>query len=96
MRRCIAAAVTALALPLGLIAAAPTAAAGCLYGGPVMGKCDGPVLADGNWERCVTVAQYVPSGFSSHLVPVKRCMLMGPALPPADPNFADPPGHIDG
>ncbi len=78
------------------LATAPPAAAGCLYGGPVLGKCDGPVQADGNWERCVTIAQYVPSGLSSHLIPVRNCQVMGPAIRPADPNFADPPIHIAG
>ncbi|ORB31837.1 CDGP domain-containing protein [Mycolicibacterium parafortuitum] len=95
-KRGIAAGFAAALLPAVLLTTAPTAAAGCVYGGPVLGKCDGPVQADGNWERCVTVAQYVPSGLSSHLVPVRRCELMGPSRPPGDPSFADPPWHIDG
>lgn len=95
-RRCIAAGFAAGLLTTAVLATAPPAAAGCIYGGPVLGKCDGPVQADGNWERCVTIAQYVPSGLSSHLIPVRRCEVMGPARPPVDPSFADPPGHIDG
>jgi hypothetical protein len=78
------------------MATAPPAGAGCIYGGPVLGKCDGAVQPDGNWQRCVTTAQYVPSGFSSHLIPVKNCQFMGPAIRPADPFFADPPTHIPG
>jgi hypothetical protein len=40
---------------------------------------------------------YVPSGFSSHLVPVKRCDVMGPGheIAPWDTPFADPPTRID-
>ena len=34
----------------GLIAAAPPANAGCVYGGPVLSKCDGPVQPDGTWQ----------------------------------------------
>ncbi|WP_166908771.1 hypothetical protein [Mycobacterium sp. DL440] len=81
----------------GLLAAAPPAGAGCQYGGPVISKCDKPVQPDGTWERCVGTWGYVPSGFSSHLVPVKRCDLMGPGheYAPTDSTFADPPTHID-
>lgn len=96
MKRCIAGGAAALLFVAGQLVAAPTAGAGCIYGGPVLGKCDGPVQADGNWERCVTVARWVPSGLSSHLIPVRNCQFMGPAVRPADPNFADPPGHIPG
>ncbi|ART72217.1 hypothetical protein BTO20_29945 [Mycobacterium dioxanotrophicus] len=80
----------------GLIVAAPPASAGCLYGGPVISKCDGPVQPDGTWQRCTAVYNYVPSGLSSHLVPVKRCDLMGPGHDyPFDFTFTDPPTHID-
>jgi hypothetical protein len=95
MKRCLVGALTALLTPAGLIAAAPPANAGCLYGGPFISKCDGPVQSDGSWQRCTAVAQYVPSGFSSHLVPVKRCDLMGPGQPAWDAAFSDPPTHID-
>ncbi|PRC49076.1 hypothetical protein C6A85_76590, partial [Mycobacterium sp. ITM-2017-0098] len=70
------------------------AGAGCLYGGQFISKCDGPVQPDGVWQRCVGIAGLVPSGFSSHLVPVKRCELMGPGQPAWDFAFADPPVHI--
>ena len=46
--------VGALAVTLmagGLITWAPPASAGCLYGGPVISKCDGPFSPDGTWER---------------------------------------------
>ena len=75
----------------GLIAAAPPANAGCQSGGPgVISKCDGPVQPDGTWQRCVAYANWVASGASSYLVPDRRCDLMGPDQP-----FADPPTHID-
>ncbi|OBF11314.1 hypothetical protein [Mycobacterium sp. ACS4331] len=82
----------------GQIASAPSASAGCVYGGPVISKCDGPFQPDGTWERCVAVFNYVPSGLSSHLVPVKRCDLMGPGrqYPPWDFAFTDPPTRIEG
>lgn len=80
----------------GLIFAAPPAQAGCQYGGPgIISKCDGPVQPDGTWQRCVGFMSWVPSGASSHLVPDKRCDLMGPEQRPGDPAFADPPVHID-
>ncbi|OBK13717.1 CDGP domain-containing protein [Mycobacterium asiaticum] len=79
----------------GLIAAAPPANAGCVYGGGVISKCDGPFQPDGTWERCVAVASWVPRGASSFLAPVKHCDVMGPGQAPGDPGFADPPMHID-
>ena len=80
----------------GLIAAAPPANAGCQYGGPgVISKCDGPVLPDGTWQRCVAFANWVASGASSYLVPDRRCDLMGPDQRPGGLAFADPPTHID-
>jgi hypothetical protein len=78
----------------GLIAAAP-ANAGCLYGGPVLSKCDGPVQPDGTWQRCVAFTRWVPSGLSTYLMPDRNCDLMGPDHYPGDPGFADPPTHID-
>ena len=34
----------------GLIAGAPPANAGCVYGGPgIINKCDGPIQPDGTW-----------------------------------------------
>jgi hypothetical protein len=95
MKRYIVGASTALLLAAGLITSVPPASAGCLYGGPVLSKCDGPVQPDGSWQRCVGVTQWVPSGFSSHLVPVKRCDVMGPGQQSWDFAFADPPAHID-
>jgi hypothetical protein len=96
MKRRIVGGLAALLMAAGLIASPPPASAGCVYGGPVLGKCDEPVQPDGTWRRCVTVAQWVPSGLSSHLVPVKHCQLMGPGHLPSDPGFADPPTHIPG
>jgi hypothetical protein len=79
----------------GVIAAAPPAGAGCLYGGPYISKCDGPVQPDGTWQRCVAVARWVPSGLSSHLIPERHCGPMGPGQPASDLAFADPPTHIN-
>ena len=96
MKRCIAGGLAALLMGAALITSAPPASAGCLYGGPVISKCDGPLQPDGTWQRCVAVARWVPSGLSSHLVPERHCDLMGPDQRPWDLAFADPPTHIDG
>jgi hypothetical protein len=96
MKRCIVGGSVALLMAAGLITSAPPASAGCLYGGPVISKCDGPVQPDGTWQRCVATPQVIPRGASSYLVPVKNCGLMGPDEPLLDLAFADPPTHIDG
>jgi hypothetical protein len=96
MKRCIVGALAGLLVASGLIAAAPPAGAGCLYGGPVLSKCDGPVQPDGTWQRCVAAPQLVPHGASSYLVPERRCDVMGPDQRPPDLSFSDPPTHIDG
>ena len=95
MKRCIIGGLAAVLMAGQLIASAPPASAGCLYGGPVMAKCDGPVQPDGTWQRCVVTQYLVPSGASSFLMPSKRCDLMGPDQHPLDFAFADPPAHID-
>jgi hypothetical protein len=86
MKRCIVGGLAALLMAAGLIAAAPPASAGCIYGGPVLSKCDGPIQPDGTWQRCLATTQWVPSGLSTHLVPGQQ---------PTDQFFADPPAHID-
>ncbi|WP_406813709.1 hypothetical protein [Mycobacterium sp. M23085] len=96
MKRCIVGGSAALLMAAQLIAAAPPAGAGCLYGGPVLSKCDGPVQPDGTWQRCVAVTRLVPNGASSYLVPDNHCNVMGPGQNPSDFAFADPPTHIDG
>lgn len=96
MKRCIGGVLAATVMAVGLLTSAPQAAAGCLYGGPTLGRCDGPIQPDGTWQRCLVVAQWVPRGASSYLAPVKHCQPMGIGRPPADPNFAEPPVHIDG
>ncbi|KUI25940.1 hypothetical protein AU195_00665 [Mycobacterium sp. IS-1496] len=96
MKRCIVGAVAALLMAAGLIGTAPPAAAGCLYGGPYISKCDGPVQPDGSWQRCVAFPRWVPSGLSSHLVPARHCEPMSPVQRSWDPAFADPPVHIAG
>lgn len=79
----------------GLIAAAPPASAGCVYGGPgIINKCDGPVQPDGTWERCVGFMSLIPRGASSYLAPNKQCDVLGPDHYPSG-AFVDPPGHID-
>jgi hypothetical protein len=94
--RSIAGGFAALLMAAGVIASAPAASAGCVYGGPVLSKCDGPVQPDGTWQRCVAAPQLIPHGASSYLVPERRCDLMGPDQHPGDLAFADPPTHIDG
>jgi hypothetical protein len=96
MKRCIVGGSAALLMVAGLIASAPQASAGCVYGGPIISKCDGPIQPDGTWQRCVATPQYIPNGLSGYLVPVKNCNLMGPGQQPLDFAFADPPTHIDG
>ena len=89
MKRCIVAGAAALLMAAQLIAWAPSASAGCWYGGNVISKCDGPIQPDGTWERCVATPQVVPRGASSYLVPVRNCSVMGPGV------LGDPPTHID-
>lgn len=96
MKRCIVGGLAALLVAGVLITSAPPAGAGCLYGGPVLSKCDGPVQPDGTWQRCVAAPQLVPHGASSYLVPERRCDVMGSDQRPPDLSFADPPTHIDG
>jgi hypothetical protein len=92
MKRCLVGAVAAVVTGAGLAVAAPPAQAGCLYGGPVISKCDGPIQPDGTWQRCVASPRLVPQGLSSYLVPERYCSVIGPG--PRDPAFADPPARI--
>jgi hypothetical protein len=96
MKRCGVAGLTVLLMAAELIAVAPAASAGCLYGGPVISKCDGPIQPDGTWQRCVAAPRLIYSGASSFLVPERRCDSMGPGQNPGDLGFSDPPTHIDG
>ncbi len=95
MKRCIVGGLATLLMAAGLIASAPSASAGCQYGGAFISKCDGPVQPDGTWQRCVATPLVIPRGASSYLVPVKHCDVMGPNQQPLDFGFADPPTHID-
>lgn len=95
MKRCIVGALAAVLIAGGLIGSAPTASAGCQYGGPVLSKCDGPIQPDGTWQRCVAFTHWILNGASSYLVPDKRCDVMGPGQSPGDAGFADPPVHIN-
>ncbi|MCK0176270.1 MULTISPECIES: hypothetical protein [Mycobacteriaceae] len=81
-------------LAAGLLTTAPSANAGCLYGGDVISKCDGPVQFDGTWQRCAGVTNYIPRGFGSYLAPVKICDILGPGRQPADGRLANPPSYI--
>ncbi|KMO71361.1 hypothetical protein EV589_2055 [Mycobacterium sp. BK558] len=93
MKRYVVGASAGLLIAAGLITSAP-AGAGCVYGGAFISKCDGPVQPDGSWERCVGIASVVPSGFGTHLVPVKQCGVMGPGRVGGDAAFSDPPVHL--
>jgi hypothetical protein len=95
MKRCVVGGLAALVMAAGLIDSAPLARAGCLYGGPVLSKCDGPVQPDGTWQRCVATTHLSYQGASSFLIPEKSCDSMGPDLHPGGFGFADPPTHID-
>ena len=95
MLRCIVGGLAAVLIAAELLASAPPAGAGCQYGGPVLSRCDGPVLPDGTWQRCVAVPHLIYSGASSFLAPERHCDVMGPDQPPGDLGFADPPTHID-
>jgi hypothetical protein len=95
MKRYIVGGLAGLLMAAELVASAPPASAGCLYGGAFISKCDGPVQPDGTWQRCAGLAPLFPRGASSYLAPVKRCDLMGPDQHPGDFAFADPPTHID-
>ncbi len=57
MKHCIVGGLATVLMAGALIASAPSASAGCPYGGPVISKCDGPVQPDGTWQRCVAVPQ---------------------------------------
>jgi hypothetical protein len=95
MKRCIVVGLTAVLMAAGPITSAPPASAGCLYGGPVLSKCDGPVQPDGTWQRCVAFTHWILNGASSYLAPDRRCDFMGPGQNPGDPGFSDPPAHIN-
>ena len=75
-----------------LIASAPPASAGCLYGGGVASRCDGAVQPDGTWQRCV-IAGGATSGAAYRWTPT--CQRMGPDQHPLGLAFYDPPTHID-
>jgi hypothetical protein len=81
----------------GLITVAPTASAGCQYGGGVESRCDGPVQPDGTWQRCVTTHSFYDTrpGSPSNIYLNRNCQLMGPDQHPLGLAFADPPTHID-
>ncbi|GAB3228819.1 CDGP domain-containing protein [Mycolicibacterium hippocampi] len=96
MKRWVVAGLAGLLMAAQPLVSAPPADAGCLYGGPVISKCDGPIQPDGTWQRCVAVAKMIPRGASSYLAPERRCELLGPGQPPRDPGFADPAMHIAG
>ncbi|OBK17786.1 hypothetical protein [Mycobacterium asiaticum] len=94
MKRCISGGLVAMLTTTGLIAAAPPAGAGCIYGGlATISRCDGPVEPDGTWQRCVVFD--TPSTGPTYRAPDRRCDTMGPDLHPWGFAFNDPPTHID-
>ena len=86
-------------ITVGLVGSAPPASAGCLYGGwMAASRCDGPVQADGTWQRCVIFNDSSIGGAdprSGYMPPDRRCDVMGPDLHPWGADFNDPPTHID-
>jgi hypothetical protein len=79
----------------GLIASAPPASAGCLYGGLSVSRCDGPAQADGTWKRCVVFSSVGSGSGLPYGVGDTPCDLMSPDQHPWGLAFADPPTHID-
>ena len=93
MRYCLVGGLAALVMTTGLIASAPQANAGCLYGGGLAAsRCDGPVQPDGTWQRCVVIT-------ASRSAPAYQwnpdCKTMGPDQFPLGLAFSNPPTHID-
>jgi hypothetical protein len=74
-----------------LIASAAPANAGCMYGGLVISKCDGPIQPDGTWQRCTTIN----TSSDNHSYNDVTCRQLGPDQHPFGIAFNDPPTHID-
>lgn len=94
MRHYITGGLAALLMAGGLIVSAPTAQAGCIDAQllffPDTPKCDGPILPDGSWRRCVVY--YYPPGDPSAQ---SDCHRMGADVEHIVHPFYDPPTHID-
>ena len=94
MRNYVAAGLAAVLMGSGvLIATAPSASAACtdqVPGGNLM-VCDGPILPDGVWKRCLAAS----SGYYGGLQPV--CWMLGPGhVQPGGITFTPLPlNHID-
>jgi hypothetical protein len=97
MKHRTAAALAATLLASGLLASAPAAHAGCLYGGGLsISRCDDPVQPDGTWQRCVETHRTTTDASGSSIFGRERtCRLMGPGQFPLGIAFGDPPTHID-
>ena len=80
----------AAALTTGaLVAAAPSARAGCQDYSPGWQLCDGPILPDGTWQRCQVNTASGPSPITS----TSKCYQLGGNN--HFPVLVGPPGHID-
>jgi hypothetical protein len=77
VKQCILAGLAAVVIAGGLIAPAPPASAGCVYGGTAsISRCDGPVQPDGTWQRCVVFSYMTGGGSGSrdgYSAPGHRC-----------------------
>jgi len=86
VRNYVAAGLAAVLMGTGvLIAAAPPASAGCTDRGDLV--CDGPIMPDGVWKRCLE------AGSRDAIRPT--CWLLGPGHLPPWYVAALPPNHID-
>ncbi|OHV06023.1 CDGP domain-containing protein [Mycobacterium talmoniae] len=94
MKRYIFAGLVGVLMGGGLIVSAPTASAGCIDAQlllfPGTPKCDGPILPDGSWRRCVVYSAPPGDPYSQ-----PDCHLMGPNVEHIVHPFYDPPTHID-
>lgn len=84
-RICLAAAAAIIPASVGISVAAP-ANAGC-ESGPFAQYCDGPVKADGTWDRCFTSA---PQSFSGQYGQVAGFIPSTGRCYPVDPNEFPP------
>jgi hypothetical protein len=75
MKHCMVGGLAAMLMAGWLIASAPPASAGCLYGGGVASRCDGAIQPDGTWQRCVVVGGGLMAPFTNGPPPANGWVL---------------------